>query len=93
VVLRDLVIANIFIAQIDHEGNATVEMNYTIQNFRDYKIGKFIFEREKSYLLNQGIQKIIYNKPIIMGHEEYILRMGFEKIIKEKETLFVKTLL
>lgn len=93
VVLRDLVIANIFIAHINHEGNAIVEMNYTIQNFRDYKIGKFIFEKEKSYLINQGIQKIIYNKPIIIGHEEYITRMGFEKIIKENETLFIKSLL
>lgn len=93
VVLRDLVIANIFIAHIDEAGNAIVEINYTIQNFRDYKIGKFIFEKEKSYLVNQGIQKIIYNKPIIIGHEEYITRMGFEKIVTNNKTSFIKNLL
>ncbi len=47
VVIRDLVIANIFIAKINPSGDAIVEINYTLDKYRDYKIGRFIFEREK----------------------------------------------
>lgn len=93
VVLRDLVIANIFIAQVDEEGTAIVEMNFTIQKFRDYKIGKFIFEKERSYLVANGIKKVVYNKPIIPGHEDFVLKMGFEKIATTNEMLFEKKLI
>ena len=46
VVLRDLVIANIFSVSVQDNGDAIVAINYTTKKYRDYKVGKFIFEKE-----------------------------------------------
>ena len=51
VVLRDLVIANIFVAEIRDDGAALVRLNYTVAKYRDYKVGRFIFNKENKFLL------------------------------------------
>ena len=45
-VLRDLVIANIFIARLMPNGDAEVNINYTLEKYRDFKVGNFIFQKE-----------------------------------------------
>lgn len=92
ITLRDLVIANIFIANIDEKGTAFIEMNYTIPKYRDFKIGTFIFENEKSHLLNSGIKKIVYNQPILKSHEAFIHKMGFVQETQNNQPVFVKQL-
>ena len=47
VVLRDMVIANIFVAAVLGDGTALIKINYTVPKYRDYKIGKFLFQKEK----------------------------------------------
>ena len=44
VVLRDLVIANIFSAKLADDGTAEVILNYTVTKYRDYKVGRFLFD-------------------------------------------------
>ena len=92
ITLRDLVIANIFFANVDENGNAYIEMNYTIPKYRDFKIGTFIFENERSYLLNSGIKKIVYNQPILKSHEVFIHKMGFVKETQNNQAVFIKQL-
>ncbi len=92
ITLRDLVIANIFFANVDENGNAYIEMNYTIPKYRDFKIGTFIFENERSYLLNSGIKRIVYNQPILKSHEVFIHKMGFVKETQNNQAVFVKQL-
>jgi len=50
VILRNLVIANIFSARLHPNGDAEVNINYTLAKYRDYKIGTFIFEKERDLL-------------------------------------------
>lgn len=89
VVLRDLVIANIFVAALDANGNAFVKINYTVAKYRDYKVGEFIFKREQKFLISRGICCIIYKKVSNKNHERFIKTMGFKKA--EEET-YVKML-
>ncbi len=77
VVLRDLVIANIFIASLDNEGNALVKINYTVPKYRDFKIGKYIFEQEKKILITKGVKTILYNNLTHKGHINFLKRMKF----------------
>jgi hypothetical protein len=77
VVLRDIVIANIFTASILEGGAALVEINYTIPHYRDYKVGKFIFESGKGFLLSKGIKSIVYEKVANKEHLKYLKKMGF----------------
>jgi hypothetical protein len=79
VVIRDIVIANLFAASVSEEGTALVDINYTVAKYRDYKVGKFIFEKEKKYLLAKGVKKIVYQKVFSKQHENFLNNMKFEK--------------
>ena len=78
VVLRDLVIANIFSAQIQQNGDAVIALNYTTKKYRDFKVGQYIFEKEKQYLLAKGIKRIVYNNVANKSHLHYLKTLGFD---------------
>ena len=88
-VTRDLVIANIFSAVLSVNGDAEVLLNYTVEKYRDYKVGSFIFEKEKDYLVSKGIKRIVYKKVSNTKHEKILKIMGFNK---EPGGIFVKVL-
>ena len=88
VVLRNLVIANIFVTQLSSNGKAIVKINYTVPKYRDYKVGRFIFEQERDFLHSKGVKEIVYEKINNPQHERFLKVMGFEK---ELETgIFIK---
>lgn len=89
-VLRDMVIANIFVATVLNDGTALVKLNYTIPKYRDYKIGKFLFQKEKKLLLSRGIKRLVYSKVHNQQHEKYLLKMGFEKELLEGQVYYHK---
>jgi hypothetical protein len=79
VVLRDLVIANIFVAHLQPDGTARVQLNYTVPKYRDYKVGRFIFNRENQFLRAKGVQRLEYGFVANKGHEKFLKKMGFRK--------------
>lgn len=79
VVLRDMVIANMFSASVSADGVAYVDLNYTLQKYRDFKVGRFIFNKEKDFLKSKGVQRIIYNKVPNKKHLHFLKVMGFKK--------------
>jgi hypothetical protein len=79
VVTRDLVIANMFSASLSPNGDAFVELNYTLQKFRDYKVGSFIFDKENDFLLSKGIKRIVYTQVDNKNHLDFLKVMGFTK--------------
>jgi hypothetical protein len=91
-VLRDMVIANIFIATVEGKEEGLVQINYTVPKYRDYKIGRFIFEKENTFLLSKGINQLVYKKVYNKNHEEFLRVMGFEKRIAGHETGYMKRL-
>lgn len=78
VVLRDMVLANVFVATVQPDGTGLVQFNYTIPKYRDYKVGRFIFERERDYLLSKGIKKLVYTSVVNKSHEAFLRKMGFQ---------------
>lgn len=79
VVLRDVVVANVFVATLHKEGTAEVQLNYTVPRYRDYKVGRFIFEKEKAYLLSKGVKELVYKKVANKSHLTFLKVMGFEE--------------
>lgn len=77
VVTRDVVIANMFSAAVQPNGDALVVLNYTVPKYRDYKVGSFIFEKEKDYLLSKGVNRIVYNEVVNKGHLDFLKVSGF----------------
>lgn len=92
VVLRDIVVANIFVAGIKANGDAIVKINYTVPKYRDYKIGRFLFDEGKIFLNEQGIKRIIYNSVIHPKHEKFLLVIGFNKEIVENKACYIKNI-
>lgn len=92
VVLRDLVVANIFSVSVDDEGKAAVIINYTVPKYRDYKVGRFIFDKEKKYLLSKGVNKIYYATVANPKHEKFLRVNGFTQELIEGKNCFAKNL-
>ena len=92
VVLRDLVIANMFSATVDADGDAKVLINYTLKKYRDYKVGRFIFDKEKQFLISKGVKRIVYPATIHSKHEQFLKVMGFWKEVVNGEPVYVKRL-
>jgi hypothetical protein len=92
VVLRDATIANLFMATIDAVGNATVSINYTVPQYRDYKVGKFIFEQEKSYLTAKNIKQVVYETVANKNHLQFLQVMGFTQNNINNNKCWVKQL-
>jgi hypothetical protein len=92
VVLRDMVIANLFVADIDVQGNAEVKINYTVPKYRDYKVGRFIFEKERRYLISKGVRNILYRKVAHKQHADFLKVMGFEQFEQEGHSMYRKPL-
>ena len=93
VVLRDLVIANIFVATLTNEGKAIVDINYTVEKYRDYKVGKFIFDKEKKFLISKGVKQIVYENVPNKKHQKFLKVMGFKQEIFNGFNAFVKNLI
>jgi len=92
VVLRDLVIANIFVATLRDDGVAFVQLNYTVAKYRDYEVGRFIFNKENKFLLSKGVKKLVYKQSFNKKHEAFLKKMGFEKEQFEDGNYYVKYL-
>lgn len=85
VVLRDLVIANIFSAKPDGTGNAEILLNYTVPKYRDFKVGTYIFDSEKQFLHFKGVKRVYYTNVPNKNHKRFLLITGFtEQSVKDK---------
>jgi hypothetical protein len=92
VVLRNLVIANIFSARLPDNGNAEVIINYTVTKYRDFKVGRFIFEQEKEFLQLKGIKKLVYTRVENNQHKQFLVSMGFKEEMIAGQNCIVKML-
>lgn len=92
VVLRDIVVANIFVVRVDKAGNAFVKINYTVPKYRDFKVGRFLFEEGRDFLQNRGIKRIIYETVFNPKHERFLKIIGFTKESGENREWFVKNM-
>lgn len=92
VVLRNLVIAAIFSGTLLPGGTVSVNLNYTVPKYRDYKVGRFIFTDKKNFLASRGVKEIFYEKVDHKGHRKFLERIGFSKVRSADKINFVKHL-
>ncbi len=90
VVTRDLVIANMFSAKVLANGDAMVALNYTLQKYRDYKVGTYIFEKEKDFMIANGVKRIVYTDVPNKNHRQFLKVMGFEETMIGEKNCFAK---
>ncbi len=81
-ILRNLVPAGIFLGSKYDETTLLVNLDYAIPEYRDFKIGNYIYEEYKDYFLNLGYNKLMSHSAS-ESHNDYLLKMGFKEKIKK----------
>lgn len=76
-VLRDMVPAGLLVGNLRNGGTLMVELDFVVPQYRDFKIGTFLFEENRSYFKDKGI-KHIEAAPGTDKHNEYLKEMGFK---------------
>ncbi|MDD7794322.1 hypothetical protein [Clostridium sp. 'White wine YQ'] len=90
-ILRNLVPAGIFIASEKESGTLKIDLDFVIPEYRDFKIGTFIFENSKEYFLDKGYNKFIcYSSNA--SHIKYLKKMNFAEASEDGVTCFVKSI-
>lgn len=75
-VLRDLVPAGVLLGAI-REDRLEVDLDYVVPQYRDMKVGRFLFADEGDYFRRLGLREIVAPADTDV-HARYLLRMGFE---------------
>lgn len=88
-VLRDLVPAGIFSSSKYDESTLNISLDFVIPEYRDFKIGSFIYEENKNYFLNNGFKRFIC---FTSNNEQmqYLIKMGFKSTTENNQTCFEK---
>ena len=77
-VLRDMLPVGLFIAKESEGGRAVIQLDYVIPNYRDFKVGKFVYREKADFFKQRGIRQLI-SFPGTKAHQEYLERMGFSR--------------
>jgi GNAT superfamily N-acetyltransferase len=76
-ILRDLVPAGVLIGR--QEGDELrVQLDYVIPRFRDFKIGRYLFDERADLFADRGIAHIV-TPAGSLRHQAYLERMGFTR--------------
>jgi hypothetical protein len=79
-VLRDMVPAGILVGSGDTSKNEQfiVDLDFVIPQYRDFKIGRYLFRDKKDFFINRGFKTIIA-EPGNDKHNKYLQEMGFRR--------------
>ena len=75
-ILRDMIPAGLFSGRVTADGILTVDVDYVIPKFRDFKTGKFLFKDQIEVFKKQKIKEI-YTFAFNKTHIYYLLKIGF----------------
>lgn len=77
-ILRNIVPAGVFLGSRHDENTLNVELDFVIPEYRDFKIGKFVYENSKDHFLDKGYTRLIsYSSND--EHIDYLKKMGFKE--------------
>ena len=74
-ILRNMMPAGLFIARVRDE-EAQIQLDYVIPNYRDFKVGRFIFEENAAFFRERGIRRFVSDGGSSI-HRRYLEKMEF----------------
>ena len=82
-VLRDMQPAGLFICSKHSDDALKIELDFATPQYRDFKIGRYIFSRKRAMFTDKGYKKLIAftDNP---SHEKYLNKMGFVRHSSEE---------
>lgn len=77
-VLRDMATAGLFSAKKIDDKTLLITLDFAIPEYRDFKIGKYIYDRQEELFGKYGYQKFQV-RATNKDHRKYLVKMGFNK--------------
>lgn len=77
-ILRDMVPAGLIMGNTGKNGTLEIDLDFVIPDYRDFKIGEYLFQGKISYFKNQGIDKITTASGN-EAHNNYLEKIGFNR--------------
>lgn len=90
-ILRNMVHAGLFIGSRLNENTLRIDLDYVIPEYRDFKIGTYIFDQNKKYFIDKGYNNFVCfsNDP---QHVKYLEKMGFTSSSFNGKSCHIKTI-
>ena len=88
-VLRNMTPAALFSGNKYDENTLNIELDYAIPQYRDFKIGSFVFEENAEYFKNLGYKRFITFSDEA-SHINYLKKMGFEETQIDNKIGYIK---
>lgn len=88
-VLRDCSPVGVFIAERKPDGVLRVALDFVIPNYRDLKIGRFLFVEQAGFFRELGVREIVI-APRTKQFGEYLVRVGFEQMSSRNSTFRIR---
>lgn len=76
-VLRDLVPAGVLLGDI-HGDRLDIQLDYVVPQYRDLKVGRFLFREQAEFFRSRGI-RVIVSPADTPEHSHYLERIGFSR--------------
>lgn len=76
-VLRNMVPAGVLVLE-PAGGDARVLLDFVIPGYRDFGVGRFLFEEQRAWFVQHGIRRLV-SAPGRPRHAAYLSRMGFRE--------------
>ena len=88
-VLRNMNPTGLFSGNKYDDVTLNIELDYAIPQYRDFKMGSFVFEDNKDYFKDLGYKRFITftNE---LTHIRYLKKMGFEEVEEQGKIAYVK---
>lgn len=90
-ILRNMVPAGLFIGSRYNEDTLNVELDFVIPEYRDFKIGTYVFEYNKHYFTDKSYSKFI-SFSSKDEHIKYLKKMGFKESVENDRKCFIKSI-
>ena len=88
-ILRNMHVAGVFIGRLLDGNKLCVELDYVIPEYRDYKLGKYVYSADQPIFKEKNIKSLISGS-YSPKNDAYLKKIGFEKTIEDGNTVYLK---
>jgi len=89
-ILRNMITAGVFIGKKLDDGSLMVTMDFAVPEYRDFKIGSYIYGENEKYFAHLGYNRFCAETDTVK-HQTYLVKMGFSlKAEIGEKRLYVK---
>ncbi|MDA3867410.1 MAG: hypothetical protein PF489_11775 [Salinivirgaceae bacterium] len=88
-ILKNMIVSGMLVGY-EREGSFIIEMDYAIPKYRDFKLGRYLYQQTPEVFTTSYTQFVAETENA--AHKKYLLKMGFHPVEEMGSTYYVKLL-